>query len=169
MNDRGRIAIHFFFNKLQQYPLVSCQYIPRLAKWEIINWVLKVIRGCFSFSFLRSMIGPENPLHSFNQSDAKLKPITTWSPAFSRALEILVVLLWGLTGSLSYFPFFRLVVVITVVLVWRISIEKCSKKLHAPPFRLLACLITLFSLTSVCIISILFSIHFLKCWQREFV
>ena len=71
------------------------------------------------------MIGPENSLHSLNQSDAKLKPITTWSPAFSRALGILV---GGLTGSLSYFPFFRLVVEITVVLVWRISIEKCSKK-----------------------------------------
>ena len=74
------------------------------------------------------MIGPENSLHSLNQSDVKLKPITTWSPAFSRALGILVVLLRGLTGSLSYFPFFRLVVVITVVLVWRMSIEKCSKK-----------------------------------------
>ena len=29
--------------------------------------------------------------HATNQSDAKLKPITTWSPAFSRALVILVV------------------------------------------------------------------------------
>ena len=29
--------------------------------------------------------------HATNQSDAKLKPITTWSPAFSRALATLVV------------------------------------------------------------------------------
>ena len=29
--------------------------------------------------------------HATNQSDAKLKPITTWSPAFSRALVTLVV------------------------------------------------------------------------------
>ena len=29
--------------------------------------------------------------HTTNQSDAKLKPITTWSPAFSRALVTLVV------------------------------------------------------------------------------
>ena len=31
------------------------------------------------------MIGPENLLHFLNQSDAKLKPITTWSLVFSRA------------------------------------------------------------------------------------
>ena len=31
------------------------------------------------------MIGPVNLLHFLNQSDAKLKPITTWSLVFSRA------------------------------------------------------------------------------------
>ena len=31
------------------------------------------------------MIGPENLLRFLNQSDAKLKPITTWSLVFSRA------------------------------------------------------------------------------------
>ena len=31
------------------------------------------------------MIGPESLLHFLNQSDAKLKPITTWSLVFSRA------------------------------------------------------------------------------------
>ena len=30
-------------------------------------------------------------------------------------------------------------------------------------------LLTLYTLTSVCIFSILFSIHFLKCWMGEFV
>ena len=34
--------------------------------------------------------------------------------------------------------------------------------------KLLRTIITLYTLTSVCILSILF-IHFLKCWQREFV
>ena len=34
---------------------------------------------------------PENSRHSLNQSDAKLKPTTTWSPAFSRALGRVVV------------------------------------------------------------------------------
>ena len=29
--------------------------------------------------------------------------------------------------------------------------------------------LTLYILTSVCIFSILFSIHFLRCWQGEFV
>ena len=36
------------------------------------------------------MIGPEDSRHFLNQSDAKLKPITTWSPTFSRALDNLV-------------------------------------------------------------------------------
>ena len=31
------------------------------------------------------MIGPENVLYFLNQSDTKLKPITTWSLVFSRA------------------------------------------------------------------------------------
>ena len=31
------------------------------------------------------------------------------------------------------------------------------------------CVQTLYTLTSVCIFSILFSIHFLRCWQGEFV
>ena len=34
-------------------------------------------------------------------------------------------------------------------------------------FFYLWCLLTLYTLTSVCIISILFTIHFLKCWQGE--
>ena len=37
------------------------------------------------------MIGPENSHHSLNQSETKLKPITTWSPAFSRALGSSIV------------------------------------------------------------------------------
>ena len=37
-------------------------------------------------ALLHSVIGSENSRHSLNQSDAKIKPISTWSPAFSRAL-----------------------------------------------------------------------------------
>ena len=49
------------------------------------------IRDNICFVLLRSVIGPENSRHSRNQSDAKLKPIATWSPAFSRAFGGLVV------------------------------------------------------------------------------
>ena len=42
---------------------------------------------CFTLLCVR---GSENSHNSLNQSDAKLKPITTWSPAFSRALGSLV-------------------------------------------------------------------------------
>ena len=50
----------------------------------------------FVYASLRSLIGPENSHHSFNQSDSKLKPITTWSPAFSRVSGCLVIFLLGL-------------------------------------------------------------------------
>ena len=51
----------------------------------------------------------KNSRHSLNQSDAKLKPTTTWSPAFSRALGSLVVV------TLNFQWLFWLVVVITLV------------------------------------------------------
>ena len=41
-------------------------------------------------ALLRSVIGSENLRHSLNQSVAKIRPISTWSPAFSRALGSLV-------------------------------------------------------------------------------
>ena len=47
--------------------------------------------NCSGFALLRPVIGPENSWHPLNQSNAKLKTITTWSPAFSRALGSLLV------------------------------------------------------------------------------
>ena len=38
------------------------------------------------FALLRCVIGRENSRFFLNQSDAKLKPVTIWSPAFCRAL-----------------------------------------------------------------------------------
>ena len=40
-----------------------------------------------------------------NQSDAKLKPITTWSPAFSRALCSLVGFIWSSHWLIHVFSF----------------------------------------------------------------
>ena len=77
-------------------------------------WVPKVIRD---FALLCSVIGLENLRHFLNQLDAKLTLITTWSPAFSRALGSLVIFLLVLIGSWRYFPFSWLAVGITLVLV----------------------------------------------------
>ena len=46
---------------------------------------------CFGFALLCCVIGPENSRHNLNQSNVKLKPIITWSLAFSRALRRLPV------------------------------------------------------------------------------
>lgn len=44
-------------------------------------------RYCIGFTSLTSLCdGPESLRHSLNQSDSTLKLITTWSPAYSRAL-----------------------------------------------------------------------------------
>ena len=52
----------------------------------VSNWVSKVMLGCFGFALLRYVIGPGNSRHNLNQSNVNLKPITTWSLAFSRSL-----------------------------------------------------------------------------------
>ena len=50
----------------------------------------------FQWSFLRCFsLWLVNSLHSLNESGAKLKKITTWSPAFSRNLGNLVDFSWS--------------------------------------------------------------------------
>ena len=56
-----------------------------------VKWVSNEIQNNRCFVLLRSVIGPEDSRQSLSQTDAKLKPITTWSPAFSRALGDLAV------------------------------------------------------------------------------
>ena len=58
---------------------------PPLRYLCSLDRVSQVVRDCIGFALLRSVIGSENSRHSLDQSDAKLKPITTWSPAFPRA------------------------------------------------------------------------------------
>ena len=65
----------------------------------------KVIRDCIDFAILCSVIGPENSCHPLNQLDAELKPFTSWSPAFSRALGSLVVFASSSHWLLKLFSF----------------------------------------------------------------
>ena len=61
-----------------------------------------MIRRCFVFALLRSVIGLENWRHSLNQSDAKLKKhelIAGVSRALGNLLVLLVVLIEG-----GFFP-----------------------------------------------------------------
>ena len=70
---------------------------------EIFNWVSKVIRDCIGSALLCSVIGPENSRHSLNQSDAKLTSNMTWSPAFSRALDGLLIITLSSRGIFRVF------------------------------------------------------------------
>ena len=94
----------------------SCTSVLQVSYRAILNWVSKVIRDCIGFALLRSVIGLENSRHPLNQSDAKLKPIATWSLAFSRAWDRLrvftlsshwfvVIFIFVLIGRCDYFGF----------------------------------------------------------------
>ena len=58
------------------------------------------------FALLCSVTGPKDSCHSLHQSGAKLKPITTWSPAFSRTLGSLVGFTLSSQWLLEVIPFF---------------------------------------------------------------
>ena len=80
----------------------------------IVNWALTIIGNCIGFARLSFVIGPENWRHSPNQSDAKPTPTSTWSHAFSRASDGLLVFTLS-----SHWPFKMssfLLIVITLVL-----------------------------------------------------
>ena len=51
----------------------------------IFHWMPEIMQNFTGFAAPRSVIGPENSHHLFNQSCA------TWSPAFSRASDSLLV------------------------------------------------------------------------------
>ena len=74
----------FFFSYF--WPFFYISFVRAVS-----NWVSKVMLYCFGFALLRCVIGPENSRHNLNQSKVKLKPNTTWSLAFSRALRRLTV------------------------------------------------------------------------------
>lgn len=73
---------------------------------------------CSSFAKLCSELVEK----TLDKSDAKLKPITIWSPAFP-AFQVSRVLIWALVGALLYFPEFWLAVV--SALIW---FEKLNRK-----------------------------------------
>ena len=77
----------------------------RQVRRRILNLVSKIIRYCIGIDFLFSLWLVKKNLRPFlNQSDAKLKPIMTWSPAFSRAITSLVVYTLSSHWLLKYFP-----------------------------------------------------------------
>ena len=65
-------------------------FFPCVTRMDNSQLSVESNLGLLCFVLLRSVVGPENSRHSFNQSNAKLKLITTWSSAFSRALGSLV-------------------------------------------------------------------------------
>ena len=75
--------------------MISYHYLNELSKGkletEISNRVSKAKTRLHLFCLTTLCDWSGNSRHSLNQSDAKPKQITTWSPAFSRALGSLVV------------------------------------------------------------------------------
>ena len=66
-------------------------YEPVLQMEQFSNWKAKVFRDCVVVTCPRSVIGlkkKKKQRHFLNQSDEKLKQISTESPAFSRASRL---------------------------------------------------------------------------------
>ena len=100
---------------------VFCEFHRRYnVDRAIFNWVSKIIRDCTGFALRRSMIGQETSHQSLSQSDAKLKPITTWSLAFSSAFprsRQFSCVYPGLSLAIKGKKIYRLAIAITLVLV----------------------------------------------------
>lgn len=76
-------------------------YEPVLQMEKFSNWKAKVVRDCVVVTWPRYVIGlKKKQRHFLNQSDEKLKQISTRSPAFSRASRLFHVF------ALSYWIMF---------------------------------------------------------------
>ena len=86
----------------------------------IFNWVSKIIRDCTGFALRRSVIGSGNLAPISQSIRCKLKPITTWSLAFSsvfpRSRQFSCVYP-GLSLAIKGKKIYRLAIAITLVLV----------------------------------------------------
>ena len=74
--------------------------------FAVFNSLSKIIRVGFDFALIFPMIGSENSRHPLDQSDAKLKPVSTGSLAFFPAFHwILAIFPFVLIGCCDYFGF----------------------------------------------------------------
>ena len=81
-NKHGRVKMnrHRLLWRLRYFLMIFTRRCTSLSNTAVFNWVTKAIRDCTGFVFLRFLIGPGNSRHSVknsDQSDAKLKPIST--------------------------------------------------------------------------------------------
>ena len=111
---------------LLEFEIASSSPPDQYSVRAIFKWVSKVIRDCIGCPFLCSVIGLGNSRHTLNQSDAKLKPIPIWSPAFSCALGWLVVRTLSSHWVLDLFSFLLIGCCDSLVFFIRHSIEKRS-------------------------------------------
>ena len=70
-----------FFNELNMISVSFDVTVSRLFNY-LHHWMVAVGMFCL---FIQQFLFESRETHATNKSDAKLKPITTWSPAFSRA------------------------------------------------------------------------------------
>ena len=114
---------------------VVFNYIKVVAGSECCNkhsileqFALKSRKWCLNyFCSMFSVIGSENSCYFLNQSDVKLNPITTWSPAFSRAFEKWKNVLFFCKKTVCYF----ITRLDRDLLVFRLTCPKKSESWHS--------------------------------------
>ena len=90
----------------------------------LFSWASKVIRNFICFASLCSVIGRPNSRHLLNQSQLKMKQITTWSPAFSRSSERFT---WSCYWLPGYFPLSWLAGVTSKLTLFLLSLQRGEK------------------------------------------
>ena len=124
VGSTGRLSENYLMVRLLTYFLLACacywwtwlEFFTMHKLWRTIappdtfdeigalfSWASKVIRNFICFASLCSVIGRPNSRHLLNQSQLKMKQITTWSSAFSRASERLLFLRGVVIGYLDIF------------------------------------------------------------------
>ena len=102
--------------------LILVLYVIGWKDRDIFNRMAKVIRVCFGFTLLRSVIGLKNSRHSLNQTDAKLKV----SQRSHTRLPASFYYEFSFANSKWSQPLFWLVFVISLVFHFEHSVESCS-------------------------------------------
>ena len=72
-----------------QFPSIICSW--QWERYSLLHLKFWKWSLCFNLTLCHTVIGPEYLHNFFNQSDLKLKPVVTWSLAFSCASISLLV------------------------------------------------------------------------------
>ena len=128
-----------------------------LIHWSEVNRTKKVILDCYSPALLCSVIGSENSNHSLSESRSKLDQLRLTQFRFFAFLGSLLV-----STSRSYWPLMMFSIVLSDWFWWVRLWLYYNQYFTSSVSNASVAASTFYTLASLCIFSILFSVHFLS-------